>query len=158
MIKSKVYLFFILFVAYVSFSCNKENDVIPDVYVDFYIDINDARYVTKLSSIGGSIIVNQYTTNDPDAAGYAGSGIIIAAGTDNEFYAYDRTCPNEYSIDGSVVQVNIDQTLFAKAVCPECQSAYELLSFGTPASGISKYPLKNYSADFDGRFIHVWNK
>lgn len=154
---SKIKFFFILcLIATVPLSCNKENDVIPDVIVDFHVDINDARFSTDLNTLGGAVIINALLLNEPYAAGFNGSGIIVARGVD-EYYAYDRTCPHEYSLDGSIVKVNIDPQAFAKAVCSGCNSTYELISFGTPSSGISRYPLKNYRTSFDGRFIRVWN-
>lgn len=137
-------------------SCNKKNDVIPDVYVDFTMDLNDPEFV-NLNTIGGAVIVDAKTNNWGIAsAGYAGNGIIISRGTD-DFYAYDRTCPYEYSLDKSSIKVNIDASGFAKAVCPKCGTSYELISYGTPASGIGRYPLKNYKTSFDGRFVRVWN-
>lgn len=156
MVKSKIRLFFLLcMVTAIASSCNKKNDVIPDVVVDFYLDINDPRFI-DLNAIGGSVLVSSSTNNDRYASGYAGSGIIVSRGVD-EFFAYDRTCPHDYALDGSVVQIAIDPLGFAKAVCPECKSTFELISYGTPASGVSRYPLKNYRTTFDGRYIRVWN-
>lgn len=153
---SKIKLFFIFcMTAILACSCNKKNDVIPDVTVDFFLDINDPRFV-DLGAIGGCVTVNSSTNNDRYASGYAGSGIIVSRGVD-EFFAYDRTCPYDFTLDGSVVQINIDPTGFAKAVCPKCKSTFELISFGTPASGVSQYPLKNYRTSFDGRYVRVWN-
>jgi nitrite reductase/ring-hydroxylating ferredoxin subunit len=134
-------------------SCNKKNDVIPDVTVDFTIDINDPQFV-NLNAMGGSAVVDARTNNlGIYAAGYDGNGIIIYSGIDG-FYAYDRTCPHDYAVNDLSVKVNVD---FIKAICPRCSTAYELAAFGTPASGIGKYPLKNYKTSFDGRFIRVWN-
>ena len=153
--KIKLFIFSLLTAALFAVSCHKKNDIIPDVAVDFYIDINDPRFV-NLNAIGGSIVVSSLTNNDRYASGFAGSGIIVARGVD-EFFAYDRTCPHDYMVDGSVVRVEIDQSGFAKAVCPTCKSQFELISFGTPVSGPAQYPLKYYRAMFDGRFVHVWN-
>lgn len=154
---SKIKLFLIIsIVALISSACHKKNDVIPDVVVDFTIDILDPRFV-QLNAIGGSIMVNSSTNNERYAGGYNGSGIIITKGPD-DFYAYDRTCPHDYELDKSVVAVNIDQNGFAKAVCPKCKTVYELISFGTPSSGVGRYPLKNYKVFFDGRFVRVWNE
>jgi hypothetical protein len=137
-------------------SCNKENDVIPDVYVDFTIDIYDPQFV-NLNALGGSDTVDAHTNNwGPRSAGYDGNGIIVTAGV-NEFYAYDRTCPHDYEVNNISVQIRIDKINFAKAVCPRCGTVYELLSFGTPSSGIGRYPLKNYKTSFDGRNIWVRN-
>jgi nitrite reductase/ring-hydroxylating ferredoxin subunit len=134
-------------------SCNKNNDVIPDIYIDFTLDINDPEFI-DLNSLGGSVIVDANTNNwGIKASGYDGNGIIIYSGID-EFYAYDRTCPHDYSVNGLSIKINVD---FIKAVCPRCSTVYELAAYGTPASGIGRYPLKNYRTSFDGRFIRVWN-
>lgn len=156
MSNSKIKIFsYLIIVILTTTSCNKKNDVIPDVVVDFYLDIDDPRFI-DLNAIGGSVMVNSSTNNDQYASGFSGSGIIITRGVD-EFFAYDRTCPHDYALDGTVVKVEIDQTAFAKAICPVCKSTFELISFGTPSSGVSQYHLKNYRATFDGRYIRVWN-
>jgi nitrite reductase/ring-hydroxylating ferredoxin subunit len=137
-------------------ACNKKNDVIPDEYIDFVIDIMDPQFV-NLNSIGESDTINARTNNlGSVAAGYNGNGIIITRGVD-EFFAYDRTCPHDFAVNEQSVKVRIKNAEFAKAVCPKCGTVYELLSYGTPSSGIGRYPLKNYRTNFDGRFVHVWN-
>ena len=135
-------------------SCNKNrNDVIPDVYVNFILNLDDPQFVT-LNALGGSDTVDAHTNNwGSEAAGFNGNGIIIYRGPD-EFYAYDRTCPHDYAVNGLSIKVNID---FMLAVCPKCGTTYSLAAFGTPASGIGRYPLKNYRTSFDGRFVRVWN-
>jgi nitrite reductase/ring-hydroxylating ferredoxin subunit len=154
-INSKIGLFTITLTIFVVFSsCNKnKNDVIPDVYVDFTLDLNDPEFVS-LNALGGADTVNARTNNwGTFAAGYDGNGIIIYRGPD-EFYAYDRTCPHDYAVNGISVRLKIDFTL---AVCPKCGTKYALAAFGTPASGIGRYPMKNYRTSFDGRFVRVWN-
>jgi nitrite reductase/ring-hydroxylating ferredoxin subunit len=154
---SKIRLFLITLVFTISLgSCNKKNDVIPDVYVDFTLDLYDPQFV-DLNAIGGSDTIDFRTNNwGSGAAGYNNNGIIISRGVD-EFYAYDRTCPHDYEVSSLSIKVRIDKTGFAKAVCPKCGTTYELLSFGTPATGIGRYPLKNYKTSFNGRFVRVWN-
>lgn len=155
---SKIYLF-LIFVILASFlsSCKKsKNDVIPDVYVDFTIDLMDPEFVI-LNSFGQTVTVNQSTNNfGARAGGYAGSGIIIHSGN-NEFFAYDRTCPYEYSEDGSAVRIDVDKSNSLYAICPVCKTKYGLPVNGTPAEGIGRYPLKNYKTSFDGRWLRVWN-
>jgi nitrite reductase/ring-hydroxylating ferredoxin subunit len=138
-------------------SCNKnKNDVIPDVYIDFFLDINDPQFV-NLTAMGGSDTVDASTNNwGYSAAGYDGNGIIIYRGVD-EFYAYDRTCPHDYTVNDLSIKVRIDLTYTINAVCPECGTTYALSANGTPAGGIGRYPLKNYRTSFDGRFVRVWN-
>lgn len=139
-----------------SVSCNKKNDVIPDVTINFTLNLNDPQFI-NLNAIGGAVTVNRNTNNwGFYAAGYAESGLIIARGVD-EFFAYDRTCPYDYALNGSAVKVNIDPSGFAKAKCPQCGTTYELISYGTPASGIGRYPLKNYKTSFEGLYVRVWN-
>ena len=135
-------------------SCNKnQNDVIPDVNVDFDLDLSDPQFV-NLNALGGSDTVDSRTNNwGQFAAGFNGNGIIIYRGPD-EFYAYDRTCPHDYAVNGLSIKVRID---FILAICPKCETTYSLAAFGTPASGIGRYPLKNYRTSFDGRFVRVWN-
>lgn len=156
-ILSKIKLFsFITLALLVAVSCNRKNDVIPDVTVDFNLDLNDPQF-TDLNAIGGVVTVSSSTNNwGRFAAGYAGNGIMIARGA-GEFFAYDRTCPHDYELDGSAIRIEIDPTGFAKAICPKCKTTYELISYGTPASGVGRYPLKNYRTSFEGRFVRVWN-
>ena len=88
-------------------SCNKKNDVIPDTYVNFTLNLNDPEFVS-LSGFGGSVTVNSQTNNyGAGAAGYNGNGIIVCFGVE-EFYAYDRTCPHDYVVNSLSVKVDID--------------------------------------------------
>jgi hypothetical protein len=152
---SKIVFFLIITtVAFTLISCNKSNDVIPDVMVDFYIDINDPEFAS-LSAIGSHAIVTSKTNNIGSlAAGFNYNGIIVYTSDINVFNAYDRTCPHDYALDGTSVKVNVD---FTMAVCPQCSTIYALSAGGTPYSGPGQYPLKNYKTSFDGRNIRVWN-
>jgi nitrite reductase/ring-hydroxylating ferredoxin subunit len=137
-------------------SCNKKNDVIPDVTVDFTLRINDPQF-TDLNAFGGIALVNASTNNiGRYAAGYDGNGIIIFAGVD-EFLAYDRSCPHDYAVNGLSVKVNIDPQNSLSAICPKCSTYYSLSTGGNPSKGIGRYPLKNYKTSFDGTYIRVWN-
>lgn len=149
-----IFFSIIIMIAITLSSCNKENDVIPDVYVDFTLDINDPQFV-DLASVGNHAIVTSQTNNwGSEAAGYNYNGIIVYTSGINVFNAYDRTCPHEYSVDGSSVKIDIDFTI---GICPQCSTIYALSAGGVAYSGPGKYPLKNYKTSFDGRFVHVWN-
>jgi nitrite reductase/ring-hydroxylating ferredoxin subunit len=135
-------------------SCNKNNDVIPDVRVDFMLDLNDPEFVT-LSAITNHVIVTSKTNNIGSlAAGFDNNGIIVYTYGIDEFYAYDRTCPHDYSLNGSSFRVNVDGM---QAICPQCSTVYALYEGGVPTSGPGRYPLKNYRTSFDGRSVRVWN-
>jgi len=143
-------------VVFILSSCNKKNDVIPDVYVNFTLDLNDAEF-HDLSAFGGSVTVDSRTNNWGTAAsGYNGNGIIICFGVE-EFYAYDRTCPWDYVTNSLSVKVNIDPANSTIAICPECGTKYGLTVAGTPASGVGRYPLKNYRTSYQGNYVTVWN-
>jgi nitrite reductase/ring-hydroxylating ferredoxin subunit len=154
---SKIRFFFITIALLLTLSsCSKKNDVIPDVTIEFRIDINDPEF-TDLTAFGGIALVNSKTNNiGIYAAGYGGNGIIIFAGVD-EFYAYDRTCPHDFTANSLSIKVNIDPSNTLNAICPECNTNYSLAAGGTPSKGIGRYPLKNYKTSFDGRYIRVWN-
>jgi hypothetical protein len=150
--------FFLITAAFVLalVSCNKKNDVIPDTYVNFTLNLNDPEFV-NLSGFGGSVTVDSHTNNwGPGAAGYDGNGIIICFGVE-EYYAYDRTCPWDYVTNSLSVKVNIDPGNSTIAVCPKCGTKYGLTVGGTPASGVGRYPLKNYKTSFQGNYVIVWN-
>jgi hypothetical protein len=144
-----------LFMIILLISCERnKNDVIPDVYVDFTIDIFD---YPALESFTGSVIVDANDMRIADrkyAGGFDGNGIIIYRSLPEEFNAFDRTCPHDWEINNRSIKVNID---FIDAICPDCSTHYALSSFGTPTSGPGRYPLKNYKTRFDGRFLTVWN-
>ncbi len=150
----KILVFIILSGIFLS-SCKKDNnDVIPDVYVDFTIDLLDPEFV-NLTVIDASDTVDASTNNwGSRASGFDNNGIIIYRGAE-EFFAYDRTCPFDYASKGLSIKVVIE---FAIAVCPECGTIYSLSTFGVPTSGVGNYSLKNYKTSFDGnRYVRVWN-
>jgi nitrite reductase/ring-hydroxylating ferredoxin subunit len=139
-------------------SCkNDRNDVIPDVIVNFSISINDPQFTT-LNAFGSAVLVNKNTDNQgARAAGFDENGIIIFSWIDYEFYAYDRTCPHDYSVNNLSVAVNIDPENSMNAICPECGTNYSLSAGGTPSKGVGRYPLKNYKTSFNGVRIYVTN-
>ncbi len=154
---SKIRYFFIsLAFLLLPISCeNNKNDVIPNVYTDFTMDISTDILFRDLTSVGNSVIVNYLTNNwGRYSAGYDSSGIIVYRSNEDEFNAYDRTCPYDYVVNNKSIRVNVD---FTMAICPVCSTYYALSSFGSPVSGPGRYPLKNYKTSFDGRYVRVWN-
>ncbi|MBE0674939.1 MAG: hypothetical protein IH591_09790 [Bacteroidales bacterium] len=135
--------------------CEKDkNDVIPDVYVDFYIDLGDPEFASLIAP-GNYALVNALTNNlGQPAAGFSGNGIIIYHAEPGVFLAFDRTCPHDYVTDGSAIKLNVDGIY---AVCPVCGTNYALPSYGTPSSGPGRYPLKNYRTSYNPPLLHVWN-
>lgn len=150
--KIRYFLLFVILVTTIS-SCNKKNDVIPYVYVDFTLNLSDPEF-TALNSTFGTALITANTNNWKYSGGFQGNGIIIFSGAD-QFYAYDRTCPHDYVTSGLSVKVNVVDILYAE--CPTCHTRYALPNGGTPSSGIGRYPLKNYKVISYGNSITVTN-
>jgi nitrite reductase/ring-hydroxylating ferredoxin subunit len=156
-IRSKLNVFFLTFsLALILMSCKKSKyDVIPTVYVNFHISLNDPLFYNLLSPFTFSYVDASTNNLGQSAAGYDSNGIIIFRYSDDEFYAYDRTCPYDYEINKKSVKVNVVDEIYA--LCPSCGTEYGLTANGTPAKGIGRYPLKNYRAAFDGLNVFVSN-
>jgi hypothetical protein len=154
---SKIRFFFIpLATLFLLISCeNDQNDVVPDTYVSFVMDISGDILFSDLNAIGNSVIITSQTNGwGSRSAGYDYNGIIVYRANLEQFYAYDRTCPYDYAVNSKSVKVNVD---FIQAVCPSCSTYYSLPTGGVPISGPGKYPLKNYRTLFDGRYLTVEN-
>jgi nitrite reductase/ring-hydroxylating ferredoxin subunit len=154
-------LIFLLFttIGLLSASCNKDDhEIIPYSYVDFYIGLNDVEF-DVLNAPGNHIITSNTTlNNDSRALGFDNNGIIVYRASLDEFFAFDRTCPHEYSTNSASIAVNVPGMGDLTAICPECGSEYVLPSFGNPSkTGPSKYPLKNYKVHFSGDYLHIYN-
>ena len=65
------------------YSCRKnKNDVVPDVYIDFTLDLFAPEFV-HLYALGGSDTIDARTNNwGLNASGFDGNGIIIYRGPD----------------------------------------------------------------------------
>ena len=89
--------------------------------------------------------VNQYLlftienrVNDVDRIGYG--GILVYAGFDGAYYAFDLSCPYEHKRN---TRIRPDDT--GKATCDSCKTVYNIsYGVGNPESGPSKEMLKRY--------------
>jgi nitrite reductase/ring-hydroxylating ferredoxin subunit len=152
---SNVLAILVLF-SIIIFACTKETrNPIPDVEVDFTLDLDNPEFA-NLTNAGSFDTIDATTHNLGSlAAGYDGNGIIVYTGPD-EFHAYDRTCPHDFANNGLSIKIKVTYSL---AVCPICGTVYDLAAFGTPVSGPGRYPLKNYSTSLSyNRYLRVWNK
>ena len=132
----------------------KNSDVIPDTFVDFTIDLNNPRFI-DLNVVGNTLAV---TASDLGifSLGYNNHGILIYRASEEEFYAFDRTCPFEEDLS-QIVQV--DNAGDVTAECPVCHTEYVLPSFGYPTDkGPGVYPLKKYQANLSGSYLRIYNR
>jgi nitrite reductase/ring-hydroxylating ferredoxin subunit len=116
------------------------NDI-PYVAVNFSINPNSTEYI-RLNTVDGW----EYLTG-----GYR--GILVFRKSVNEFVSFERACPYDWQNTNARIVVD---TSGITAYCPVCKSKYILLD-GTPYSGPSRYPLKQYQTSYDGNLLYISN-
>ena len=124
-------------------SCSKNQNIVPYVYVDQYINISLPSY-SSLNYIGGWTYIT------------GGSrGIIIYRQSYDQFSAYDRHCT--YNADNPCGKATVDSTnTFVECSCDS--SRYQLFD-GLVIQGPATYSLKNYRTNFDviTNQLHIFN-
>ncbi|MBN1951350.1 MAG: hypothetical protein JW801_09100 [Bacteroidales bacterium] len=141
--------FFILFstaLFLISSSCEEEKQhPIPDVYINFSINLFDDPQYFRLNDLGATMVVNNEDLGVL-SLGYFNNGVIIHNNGDGEFFVYDRTCPHDIP-DNIAIET---ETYSVLGTCPECGSIYVFSSMGAPADGsVSNWSLKRYQAVFN---------
>jgi hypothetical protein len=121
-------------------SKNNPNTVIPNVYVEVQLNINEPSSF-NLQPIGGWIY-------------YAGgsNGLIIYHANADEFKCYDRH--STYNVD-DWCQVNVDSTGFK--LIDTCSASEFSIFDGSVIKAPATIPLKQYPTTFDGTFIIIRN-
>jgi len=124
-------------------SCDKQkpHETIPNVAVDIYIDVNSTLYV-QLNTIGGWL----YLTG-----GY--KGVLVYRVSEDEFVAYDRTCPYDPYVTNSRLEMDMGNLIVVDTVC---DSKFVILD-GSIIEGPATVPLKRYRTTFDGNILHIFN-
>lgn len=124
-------------------SCKKNKDIVPYIYVDFYIDVLSTQY-SDLNAVGGFV----YLTGGVN-------GIIVRRNDSNEFVAFDRTCTYHVSENRRVIVE--DYSFYAYDSV--CGSRYLILDGSPDSKGPSKIPLKQYRTSFNEstNVLHVYN-
>jgi nitrite reductase/ring-hydroxylating ferredoxin subunit len=111
---------------------------IPNVSVNFSVSLYSASS-SQLVPIGNS---------EPFSGGYDNDGVLIYHYTQNQFLAYDCTCPYDGASNAkAIITASPASSLYG--TCPVCGSQF-LLSSGSPSKGPSTCPLKAYTATYDG--------
>lgn len=138
---TKRVLFLLLFPALLC-TCGKNQQYVPDTYVNLTVYVNDPQN-SAISIIGGW----KYYSG-----GYR--GLLIYHKSQSEFVAYDRACP--YKVEDSNAQVYVDTSNNVILKDNSCGSQF-LLSDGKPISGEAVVPLKQYRVVYDGTTLQVTN-
>jgi nitrite reductase/ring-hydroxylating ferredoxin subunit len=123
-------------------SCDKNNNIIPSVFVDRTIFITQPQY-NQLNAIGGWVYLNDEGVR----------GIIVYRKTIDEFRAYDRNC----TYDPAEVCATVDvESSGLSAKCPCCNSVFELTD-GLVINPPATVALKQYQTFFDGAALRITN-
>ncbi len=134
--------FILLMIVFAVFSCDKENnEQVPNVYVNFTVDINTGQY-TELQLIGGWIYVT---------GGYR--GIILHRSSMEEIVALDRTSTYKPETIGNQIIVESNNLIAADTA----GGMRYLLLDGSVVEGPVATPLKKYRTTFTGSVLHVYN-
>lgn len=125
-----------------SSSCDKEGkEQVPNVYVNFMVDINTGQY-TDLQIIGGWIYVT---------GGYR--GIILHRSSMEEIVALDRTSTYQPETLGTQIFVEANNLTAADTL----NGMRYLLLDGSVIEGPVSTPLKKYRTTLSGSTLHVYN-
>ncbi|MAD50141.1 MAG: hypothetical protein P8I29_00205 [Flavobacteriales bacterium] len=135
---NKFFTFLLIFIGLLS--CTKDENIIPNVPVNFRIQ------ASELGGVGSAI----YT---PEV--YGVRGIIIYHKNSNEYVAFERACSYRPSNNCEVIQLNDE--LNPSFLTDSCCSSNFLLDDGTPFSGPALLPLKQYVTSFDGTYVYISN-
>lgn len=135
------YFIAIIFIGLIFYpSCKKDKDeAIPYVYVNFTLQPNGIDFIET----GGWTYIT----------GYGNRGIIIYRPLQDEFLAYERTCPYDPEKSCAIVEV---ESSGITAIDSCCFSKF-LLTDGSPYEGPATLPLKQYRTKYDGNTLHVFN-
>ncbi|MFA6923720.1 MAG: hypothetical protein WC223_05640 [Bacteroidales bacterium] len=137
---SRIILITIVFILFSS-NC-KKNETVPNVSVDFTLELNSVDY-TALGSIGGWVYIT---------GGAYNNGIIIYKRTNDEYKAYDRTCTYKPS---SSCRVTVESSgIIAVDSC--CGSKF-ILTDGSVNQKPATAPLKEYHTSLSGTTLHIYN-
>jgi len=132
-----------LFLLFYMASCKKNNDRVPTVAVDEYLNLNLPEYF-NLNAINNWVYYN-----------YAGNkGLIVIRKSQTEFAAYERTCTFDPNVSSAIVE-GIENDIFA--IDSVCGSKFSLLD-GSIVNGPAGQPLLQYRTQLlSNNILHIYN-
>jgi nitrite reductase/ring-hydroxylating ferredoxin subunit len=138
-----VVIVFILGVSLFFSSCRRNNQVVPYVAIDTYLNLNLPAYI-NLNGVGCWAYVSG-----------GNNGLIVYRQTQNVFMVYDRYCT--YNIEESCGAGAVDSTNI-RIACDCDGSQYQLFD-GAVIQGPATTNLHQYRSDFDeiNNTLHIYN-
>ncbi len=82
-----------------------------------------------------------------DETGYAGILLVTGGGGESDLKAYSPACPVERD-NHVIIEITTDDEQHPIALCPRCQSTFDVFNYGTPLTGEAaqrKFSLSPYS-------------
>lgn len=142
---------FILFVLSFSFlTCNRDNAIVPYVFVNFHIDLNDPEY-TELNAVGNAQFLDVVMG---ERVGH--QGIVIYHKSMDEFTAFDRASTSDPSNKDAAVVFTDEWGVVEDTVNG---SRYSLPLDGAVVGGPASAPLQQYQTSYNSssRILYVSN-
>ena len=146
--QSNLHYFFLFLLTLIGFSsCSKDTNldkIVPYTRIQFEYNDNE----NKLGAENNSIYLDE---NDiiTSSAGYRNHGIIIVRLSDG-YAAFDATCTNDVE---SEEHIELDGVF---AVCPVCDSKFNILDNGYPFNGsVARHKLKEYKTSSTSEGNHA---
>ncbi len=146
--QSNLHYFFLFLFTLIGFSsCSKDTNldkIVPYTRVEFeYLDNEN-----KLGAVGNTIYLDEDDIIT-SSAGYKNHGIIIVR-LNEGFAAFDATCTHDVE---AAEHVELDG---AFAVCPICDSKFNVLQGGFPFNGsVARHQLKEYDTSSTNEGNHA---
>lgn len=125
------------------FACKKNDDRVPTVAVNEYINLNLPEFL-PLNAVNNWIYYN-----------YAGNkGLIIMRISPSEFMAYERTCTYDPYVAASIIE-GFENDIFC--IDSVCNSRFSLLD-GSVVSGPATQAMARYRTELVGNnILHIYN-
>lgn len=137
---NKILLFTILISSLISCNNNKDQELIPYVYVDVEINIDNQEYLSLRQDESSVNIVGGV------------EGILIYHKSGRNYRAFERNCPYKPSAECAKVEVD-GSLLFIKCPCCTSQFGFD----GSVLSGPAILPLKEYTSTLSGSYLRIQN-
>ena len=137
---------FSIFIICIFISCNKNsvirNPFLPELDFEFSINLNLPLY-NNLKFTGGSILIDNF----------GHKGIIIYTLNNNNYLAWEASCPNEKPSNCSTMEI---QGLQAEC---KCNSNLYSLANGQPLkiNTSNSYPMVAYFTQKSGNSLRIYN-
>lgn len=141
--KVLIAILFIVGLSIFQSSCNKNNQNIPYVAIDSYLNLNLPAYI-NLNGVGGWTYVSG--GND---------GLIVYRQTQNNFMIFDRYCT--YNVNGSCGAATVDSNNIS--ITCECDGSKYQLFDGAVIQGPATVNLHQYRFEYSEsqNQLHIYN-